>query len=648
MVSDGMEYYVLHDQSPFLIKETNSSEESAACEHSFGFLPCTNNLLGHLFLIVVYEYLLFLGERYICMGSELAFQILGTGIFGASAFQILGAFPEGMIVLVSGLSKSKETAQEKVFTGVGLLAGTTVLLLTLLWGTCVILGKNNFSNDTVSKDSKSSTSKQCLWYTKLRSYLTGYGITTDLETSYTARIMVLSVLPFIIVQVPEIILKLSSRRRIVIMFTLVVSVVFLLFYFIYQVFQPWIQTRRLEYVNCRHLMARVLQHVEEQAMGKLLTDDGKPNLPVIKRLFEKMDLDADNLLSSSEFKVMLLGNKSETKNSDQNDIIIEEVIKEFDLDSDHMISKDEFINGFAKWLAKSKHAITNQGSYSKNFLDKLYQEKMVEYAKNKYMMQEILRHFESNAIGKLLTDEGTPNLPIIQRLFEKFDLDGDNRLSHLELKELIQGIKFGKIDLNIDDAVEELIEELDTDGDHMINRQEFVDGFTKYLGNKSHNETTEETDKVGEEGMSSSMRGTINKSPKTGFKAGLLLMLGIGILALLAEPLIEVVQDFSDAAHLPSFFVSFILLPLATNSRRAASAIKSARRLAVLLLIVYVRDLEWDFSAEVLVVLTITVVMGLLSSFCTKFPLWTSLVAYVLYPLSLVMVYVLNYVFQWH
>ncbi|KAL3617642.1 hypothetical protein CASFOL_037963 [Castilleja foliolosa] len=55
----------------------------------------------------------------------------------------------------SGLSSNEETAQECVLTGVGLLAGSSILLLTLIWGTCVILGTQNFSshlNSTLSKN----------------------------------------------------------------------------------------------------------------------------------------------------------------------------------------------------------------------------------------------------------------------------------------------------------------------------------------------------------------------------------------------------------------------------------------------------------------------------------------------------------------
>ncbi|KAI3945897.1 hypothetical protein MKW98_007246 [Papaver atlanticum] len=702
---------MVHDhveQSPLIIKQVTAGRDSpeTGCEHMFGFLPCTENLLGLLFMFVVYEYLLFLGEKCICLGSEIVFQMLGTGVFGACAFEILGAFPEGMIILVSGLSKSKEVAEEKVLTGVGLLAGSTVLLLTLLWGTCVILGKSDFSDVSVYNDSKSSA-LQKLWMGNPRSYLTGSGIITDHETSYTARIMVVSVVPFIILQVPsQIIHELSYGRQIILLTTLVVSVAFLLSYFVYQIFEPWIQKRRLEYLECHNLMARVLRHVEKQATGKLLTDEGTANIPVIERLFKQIDIDVDDCLSSLEFKELLLEDKSKLNNADKNNFI-EVVIKEFDLDSDHMISKEEFVNGFAKWLAKNKNTVTSQRSYSQKFVDNSYQEKMVEYAKSKLLIQEILRYFQNNTIGKLISDEGVPNISILQRLFEKVDLDQDNRLSHSELKKLVETIQFGTVNLNVDVAVEELIEELDTDGDHLINKEEFVKGLSKILIANSNEDTWPKTDKVeevplaitvvekektsasrrveNEEKTSTSKRGTdeeealaltskgaIDESWKTSCKAGFLLMLGILIITLLAEPLIEVVQDFSNSANIPSFFVSFVLLPLATNSRKAVSAIKAARRkksrtmsltfseiygsvymnnvlgLTALLVIVYARDLKWEFTAEVLVVLIVCVVMGLIASFRTEFPLWTSYLAYLLYPLSLTMVYILNYVLHWH
>jgi Ca2+/H+ antiporter len=56
------------------------------------------------------------------------------------------------------------------------------------------------------------------------------------------------------------------------------------------------------------------------------------------------------------------------------------------------------------------------------------------------------------------------------------------------------------------------------------------------------------------------------------------LLLGAAIAAAFADPLVDAVHNFSDATHIPSFFISFIALPLATNSSEAVSAIIFASR----------------------------------------------------------------------
>lgn len=78
-------------------KGLDSSEEQ--CEHMYGFLPCSESVFGHLFLIVVYEYLLYHGETYLLSGGGRIFEILGTGFFGASAFPVIAQLPESLILL---------------------------------------------------------------------------------------------------------------------------------------------------------------------------------------------------------------------------------------------------------------------------------------------------------------------------------------------------------------------------------------------------------------------------------------------------------------------------------------------------------------------------------------------------------------------
>lgn len=68
-------------------------------------------------------------------------------------------------------------------------------------------------------------------------------------------------------------------------------------------------------------------------------------------------------------------------------------------------------------------------------------------------------------------------------------------------------------------------------------------------------------------------------SPKwTSFKAVMMLLVGTSCIGgLVAEPLVDAVDDFSSATSIPTFFVSFVALPLATSCSETLSAIKMAR-----------------------------------------------------------------------
>ncbi|XP_075671950.1 sodium/calcium exchanger NCL1-like isoform X2 [Castanea sativa] len=574
LVSDGV-HQADESSSLLLLKGMDDSVSGEECEQLYGFLPCSNSMFGHLFLIVVYEYLLFKGESLVAAGGEQIFKILGPGIFGASAFHVLGALPESLILLASGLLNTKETAQEYVFTGVGLLAGSSIFLLTILWGTCVIASSQDFSNRPQFSNS-TQTSRQ-----RLRTLLTGCGISTDLETCYTARIMALSIIPFIIVQSLKIFSSSSAERNIVILIAIVVSTVFLFLYFFYQIFEPWIQKRRLEFVKHKNLILSILQHVQKHALGNILTADGAPNVNAIKRLFEEVDQDGDNIISPSDLRELLLEIKF-TGTSIDKEKEIGKVMKEFDLDGDQKITMDEFVTGFTKWLDETKHAIDKQ-YFSKKSLKDVYQvfgpwllNKRREREMTKDLIQEILRHVHSNVVGGLLKEDGTPDTNSIKRLFEKMDHDSNNCISQHELKELIADIKFGKLPLDVEEAVLKLIEELDTDGDHLINEDEFVSGFAKWL------DTTD------------------NQDPST------------------TESQDDIYQIYGGV------FMNNIL------------------GFSVLLILIYARELTWEFSAEMLVVLLVCATMGLTASFRSTFPIWTSFLAYLLYPLSLLLVYFFN------
>lgn len=50
-----------------------------------------------------------------------------------------------------------------------------------------------------------------------------------------------------------------------------------------QIFQPWIQRRKLEYIKHRHVILGLLRHLKMHSLGRLLRDDGEPDKEVIRK-----------------------------------------------------------------------------------------------------------------------------------------------------------------------------------------------------------------------------------------------------------------------------------------------------------------------------------------------------------------------------
>lgn len=97
--------------SPFLLLPEASA--AAECEPSYGFLPCTTTVLGNLFLVIVYGFLMFKAATYLSFGSELLLEILGPGIVGGLFLPILGALPDALIILGTPMASITHQIQKK-------------------------------------------------------------------------------------------------------------------------------------------------------------------------------------------------------------------------------------------------------------------------------------------------------------------------------------------------------------------------------------------------------------------------------------------------------------------------------------------------------------------------------------------------------
>ncbi|KAK4577013.1 hypothetical protein RGQ29_027500 [Quercus rubra] len=428
--------------------------ETSTCDETYGFLPCTTSVLGNIFLIAVYGVLMFISAKLLSNGSELLLEILGPGIIGGLFLPILGALPDAMLILVSGLSGSTETAQSQVSVGMGLLAGSTVMLLTIIWGSCVIVGKCDLV-DSVAQDAEDTKGFN----------LTESGVSTDIWTSYSARMMVISVIPFLVVQIPQL-LNSTSGRHLAVLIGLIVAFLLLIAYCLFQVLQPWIQRRKLAYVRHKHVILGLLRHLKQRALGRLLKEDGSPDTETIEKLFTATDTNNDKEISDIELRALIVGIHFEEIIDLDCDDAVNKIMKDFDTSHNNKIDKLEFVNGISKWLNKIKRgASRNAGRYS----------------------------------------------------------------------------------------------------------------MTKFF-NDFHKETKREGDLLDVGGQSDEVNEGGENSKRTTIKAVLLLLLGTIIAAAFADPLVDAVDNFSDATSIPAFFISFIALPLATNSSEAVSAIIFASR----------------------------------------------------------------------
>ena len=149
-------------------------------------------------------------------------------------------------------------------------------------------------------------------------------------------------------------------------------------------------------------------------------------------------------------------------------------------------------------------------------------------------------------------------------------------------------------------------------------------------------------------------------------KACVLLAAGTGLVVVFSDPMVDVISNFGKTIKVSAFYISFVVTPLASNASEVISALIFAKKrtnraisltvsslygaasmnntlgLAVFMALLYIRELSWSYSAEVISILTVTygvAAVGLRQTF----NLYHAVFLAALYPLSLVIVVVLEH-----
>jgi len=143
---------------------------------------------------------LYFSSNLISEGSELLLLVPElAGLVGGVVLPLLGAVPDGAIILFSGLGDI-ETAQETLSVGVGALAGSTIMLLTVPFALSVYSGRVDYSSQSGRPDYFGQPR-----LTPMKSFeqqLKTTGVTVTEAVQHSGKIMMITFLPYLLIQIP--------------------------------------------------------------------------------------------------------------------------------------------------------------------------------------------------------------------------------------------------------------------------------------------------------------------------------------------------------------------------------------------------------------------------------------------------------------
>ncbi|KAI3739930.1 hypothetical protein L2E82_30344 [Cichorium intybus] len=572
------------------------------------------------------------------------------------------ALPRIVIVIVSGVLATASDAQNQVAFGVGMYAGSTIISLTLIWGFRIILSRDKLRGKELTPESEHQpdSSAKCFPLKQKLSVLNDTGVNIDDQTGSLAVIMLLSLIPFAIMELVDFI-KIPYG----ILFTLVLSSVSLILCFAHQVWNPWIQARGLEYLKQEHLRTRFSYHVRRLAKDDLIDEHGNPNHKAFESMFIAADSDKNNRISAEELEHLI--EKVFELETDQ--ISMEyakaEILTHFDSDKSGEINMSEFIDGCTKWLEKRKNVANNSALVFKNLWEQVkkfaIKSKHQKLTKIEKIMPRIMKQVLERQ--ELVTEDGKADRERIAGLFTH--QDGNQVIPKNDLKEFIKTLEFG-VSLDHDTVMDELVRHFDSDGSSSMEKNEFVDGFARWIEKAIDHDSSIKDPKHAIAKFDEDSWGEIDgpmkmEKPKITI---LYVVFGVGIIYLISGAFIQSVIQFSNAAHIPFLFTSFVMAPLAMNTKMIIMALlntgprvsqnasltfseiysglvmNNLLGLTTLLTTVYIKGLSWSYSAEVLTIMIPCIIVGLFAYNRETYPLWASISAMLLYPVSIYIYYV--------
>eukprot|EP00397_Hematodinium_sp_SG-2012_P009367 GEMP01009450.1.p1 GENE.GEMP01009450.1~~GEMP01009450.1.p1 ORF type:complete len:554 (+),score=124.61 GEMP01009450.1:133-1794(+) len=531
-------------------------------------------------LTAIYGYVLFTAAGMIGDGSELLLLVPSVaGLVGCVVLPVLGAVPDGMMVLFSGLGKN---AQEEIAVGVGALAGSTIMLLTIPWFLAVYVGRVDIKNGKPTYSQPKLDPEGRFHWTE-----TGVGVNNQILKN--GRAMLLTMLSYLVVQIPASLWAQNPHQsnlekgRVVNRFALLGLIFCILFFIAYLAYQLYLTRQPAVGFQDDEKAAKIM-HIRIEAIksGKITLRGAMHGL-----------LEADENVGERESRLLELSAKDQEK--------VKKLLRPFflyyDGNRDNILQRNEF------------------GKIMRDL--------------NEFMSQD-----EEDC------------------LFQSVDMDNSQAIDFEEFAELMVRYTKGLVG-------RPLIAR------SIVKGQRFAPEPQSSVAEEP-SASDEEEEEIPED-----LADLTPEEQQQRIKIRSLWMMGIGtlIVLIISDPAVGVLNDIGMRLGISPFYVSFVLAPVASNASELVAAYNYGRKrtqnmmtislstllgaacmnntfcLAIFYGIIYAKELVWSFSAETMSIILVEVWVGYFAISSNVQTMQKAGLVILAYPLSLILVYVLENVF---
>lgn len=526
-------------------------------------------------LLITYGYVLYQASNLIAGGSDLLLLVPSmAGLVGGVVLPLLGAVPDGAIMLFSGLGDIEE-AQDSLAVGVGALAGSTIMLLTVAWSICLFAGRVDFGKDGKPDYLKSP---------KLRSgksfkdSLTTTGVEVSDKVNSGAKVMMISSISYLLIQVP----------------------------------------------------ASFFHGLDSQ------------------NFWEK-----EHIWAIIAFSACVIGFVSYlylqfAESTEANDIDKSVLMMQKQIDS-NSVSLRTCIYDYFKVVETTRDVMGSGTDY------------------------DSINQIDSGTDDQQFDPKASTVLKALLKVpFDKHDRNKDGNLDKGEIRSIL--VEMGERDSK--DFVDSIFENYDSDGDEQMNFTEFVNAaYFLYMkafrehqtqgglpgGNTGENE--EEEEEVPEDLLDLDPEA---QQRAIKIRAFIMLAAGTFLVVLFSDPMVDVLKVMSSRLGIPAFYVSFVLVPFASNASEllasryyamkkskktinvsfaaleGAAAMNNTFCLAIFMGIVIFRNgIVWEYTAETASIMVVQIVVGILA-LKSNMTYLDGFIILALYPGSIALVYILE------